>query len=154
MGLVKEDEIQKELLTDINVCIEELSKIGRCLLDTRTQHNCNISKLKATETTKESKLEILSEYESKTIADRIKQLQTTMKEFYVDDYPDIADAVGLLYAAYCKVKHCGVAMYNAAQLASGYSTEIVQYREISYSIVALCLDFISSEIKSKLANSL
>lgn len=90
--------------------------------------------------TNSEKLKIIkNNYEFPVVEDYLKPLGTDLSKFY--GFPDIDKKLALFYSSYCKIKHCGTAMYAPILCEDKVVMNKGQYRELSPIVVWMCLEY-------------
>lgn len=142
---IKDESNNDELYGLETECINVLKEFGRCIADTTAKNAALIEFLcDSTYTNKEKSQRIKDTYTQLTsVCDYLNMFIEQLDKKYKSIYPKMQLGVRLLYAAYCKIKHCGASMFarNDDNIPS------LQYKYISCEIVLMCLEFISEAIK-------
>lgn len=101
----------------------------------------------STATTNSEKLRIIkNNYEIPVVEDYLRPLRTDLSNFY--GAQDISKKLVLFYSSYCKLKHCGAAMYAPTLCADKVVMNKNQYRDFSPIVVWMCLEYTERKIKS------
>lgn len=124
---------------------------------------CNIIVLKKAEQTHEELVQAISKaatnseklkiiknnYEFPVVEDYLRPLRTDLSKFY--GFPDIDKKLVLFYSSYCKIKHCGAAMYAPVLCEDRVVMNKNQYRDLSPIVVWMCLEYTEKNIKNILS---
>lgn len=92
---------------------------------------------------------IKDNYEFPTVEDYLRPLRKDLSDFY--GVADIDNKLILFYSSYCKIKHCGAALYSPKLCEDRVVMDKNQYKELSPIIVWMCLEYTEKNIKSILS---
>mgnify|MGYP007069856960 CR=1 FL=1 len=144
---VGDDDVDKETQDTIDFIMDDFK--NRCAIvvskkATQTHEELMQTILKA-ETNLEKLRIIKSNYEFPVVEDYLRPFRTDLSAFY--GFPDIAKKLVLFYSSYCKIKHCGAAMYAPKLCEDKVVMDKNQYRDLSPIIVWMCLEYTEKNIK-------
>ena len=166
-------QIRKYLARDtVQVLCDLLKLVGDDEADLETQETidfimddfksrCDIVVLKKAKQTHEELVQVISttnsekfkiiknNYELPVVEDYLRPLRTDLSKFY--GVPDIDKKLVLFYSSYCKIKHCGAAMYAPILCEDKVIMNKNQYRDLSPIVVWMCLEYTEKNIKNILS---
>ncbi len=97
--------------------------------------------------TNSEKLRIIkNNYEFPVVEDYLRPFRKDLSNFY--GFSGIDKKLVLFYSSYCKIKHCGAAMYAPVLCKDRVVMNKNQYRELSPIVVWMCLEYTEKNIKS------
>ena len=150
---VGDDDVDKETQDTIDFIMDDFK--NRCDIvvskkATQTHEELMQAILKA-ETNLEKLKIIKNNYEFPVVEDYLRPFRTDLSNFY--EFPDIDKKLVLFYSSYCKIKHCGAAMYAPTLCEDKVVMDKNQYRDLSPIIVWMCLEYTEKNIKRILKES-
>lgn len=146
---------------DDNVDAETQETIDFIMDDFKSR--CNIVVLKKSEQTHEELVQAISKaatnseklkiiknnYEFPVVEDYLRPLRKNLSNFY--GFSGIDKKLVLFYSSYCKIKHCGAAMYAPVLCQDRVVMNKNQYRDLSPIVVWMCLEYTEKNIKNILS---
>lgn len=100
--------------------------------------------------TNSEKLRIIkNNYEFPVVEDYLRPFRKNLSNFY--GFSGIDKKLVLFYSSYCKIKHCGAAMYAPVPCKDRVVMNKNQYRDLSPIVVWMCLEYTEKNIKNILS---
>ncbi len=100
--------------------------------------------------TNSEKLRIIkNNYEFPVVEDYLRPFRKDLSNFY--GFSGIDKKLVLFYSSYCKIKHCGAAMYAPVLCKDRVVMNKNQYRDLSPIVVWMCLEYTEKNIKNILS---
>lgn len=97
--------------------------------------------------TNSEKLRIIkNNYEFPVVEDYLRPFRKNLSNFY--GFSGIDKKLVLFYSSYCKIKHCGAAMYAPVLCKDRVVMNKNQYRDLSPIVVWMCLEYTEKNIKT------
>lgn len=102
--------------------------------------------------TNSEKLRIIkNNYEFPVVEDYLRPFRKNLSNFY--GFSGIDKKLVLFYSSYCKIKHCGAAMYAPILCEDKVVMNKSQYRDLSPIVVWMCLEYTEKNIKNILSKN-
>ena len=145
---VGDDNVDAETQETIDFIMDDFKNRCDIVVSKKAEQNHEeLVQAISTATTNSEKLSIIkNNYEFPVVEDYLRPFRTDLSNFY--GFPDIDKKLVLFYSSYCKIKHCGAAMYAPALCEDKVVMNKNQYRDFSPIVVWMCLEYTEKNIKS------
>ena len=148
---VGDDNVDAETQETIDFIMDDFkSRCDIVVLKKAKQTHEELVQVISKATTNSEKFKIIkNNYELPVVEDYLRPLRTDLSKFY--GFPDIDKKLVLFYSSYCKIKHCGAAMYAPKLCEDKVVMDKNQYRDLSPIVVWMCLEYTEKNIKNILS---
>lgn len=150
---VGDDEVDIETQKTIDFIMDDFKNRCEIVVSKKAEQNHEelVKTILAAKTNSEKLNIIKNNYEFPVVEDYLRPYRKDLSSFY--GFPGIDKKLVLFYSSYCKIKHCGAAMYAPTLCEDKVVMNKNQYRDLSPIVVWMCLEYTEKNIKNILSKN-